>query len=146
MGEGLLAVLAICATAIIVTGILVWMKVSLAAVKAPRPVEPPAEPKMQRSHVGLTPWVDAPQYRSEFKRAPEKPVAAPKDEDLPHPVDPDHVPYVVRYKAEGNTPPPKCHCHGIPLVPGQRVLFWPVLGSHGKEFWIYCANKKEASK
>jgi hypothetical protein len=139
MGEGLIAVIVVCVTALVVAAMVVYVKlVSMPRQepikRAPLPERGPMDSTYTYSRVvSQGPWTP-PEEKS------EEPVS---DDELPHPVDPDHQPFVTNLKDSVMSDPPNCHCHGTPVTPGQRVLLWPVLGTHGKQFWIYCKLDKK---
>lgn len=93
-----------------------------------------------------------PMERQQAARPIQKPRQEPSPAEVTSPdtrpalaIDPNNKPYSTVYRPrEGSPyPAPICYCHGNPIVPGQKVLFWPLPDS--AEIKIFCQNYEKST-
>lgn len=86
----------------------------------------------------------APPVRKPRQEPPSTEVTSP-DARPALAIDSDNKPYSTVYRPrEGSPyPPPTCYCHGDPIAPGQKVLFWPLPNS--AEIKIFCQNYEKST-
>jgi hypothetical protein len=72
----------------------------------------------------------------------DRPAAEQKNDD-PVRMDPQHPPYATTYRPVSGAPAPTCHCHKPPrqIQVGQQVMMWPIPGTDGAQFWVFCEDK-----
>lgn len=120
MGEGLLAVVVICVTAVIIAAIAAYVKI-MGREPQERIVYKEAEPQKRVSFAGE----DITEYASEFAWEDLKPVEAPHKSGMPPmPIDPKNPPKRMTFPMGNPLTPPLCMCHSKPVVGGQEVFAW----------------------
>lgn len=126
MSEGLIGVIFICATILIIAGLITYVEIRKISLSV----------RVEEKPEGFKP-TPPPVY--EYSRTESRPAQddKPKQEDAepPLPIDPQNPPKTIRFPMnEAN--PPKCMCHGKTVQGGQRVVAWP----DGPGYRFFCTE------